>query len=259
MIPEMNIFGIAISWYWLLNIIGVSLGFCLLFPKLKQHFENKDMAVQVSVLLIMGGYVFAKLFSTMEYYIINAEPLNIEIFSFFLHKSGMRWYGALLGNLMMFSILFYKHSKFLSILSDIFLYTFLGSAIGKLGCLLSGHGCYGIETSLPWGMKFIYGSAPSEVSVHPTPAYDSIIFITAFIIGVFLKKKNVSKKVILLVTLSFLCFSEFAIEYLRPNPDVLLGLNTGQICYVLILLILYWMVIRKQRESAEPYSMISIQ
>ena len=30
----------------------------------------------------------------------------------------------------------------------------IGYGIGRIGCFLSGDGCYGIETKLPWGMSF---------------------------------------------------------------------------------------------------------
>ena len=51
----------------------------------------------------------------------------------------------------------------------------LGYGIGRIGCLLSGDGDYGIPTSLPWGMSFPNGLVPTTDRVHPTPIYELIV------------------------------------------------------------------------------------
>jgi phosphatidylglycerol:prolipoprotein diacylglycerol transferase len=48
----------------------------------------------------------------------------------------------------------------------------IGYGIGRIGCFLSGDGCYGIPTTLPWGMSFPHGIEPTFVRVHPTPLYE---------------------------------------------------------------------------------------
>src|SRR6266702_2049722 len=58
-----------------------------------------------------------------------------------------------------------------------------GYAIGRIGCLLSGDGDYGVPTLLPWGMSFPNGVVPTTERVHPTPIYEFIIWtaIAAFL------------------------------------------------------------------------------
>src|ERR1700753_2550206 len=53
----------------------------------------------------------------------------------------------------------------------------VGYAIGRIGCLLSGDGDYGIPTSLPWGMSFPNGVVPTTQRVHPTPLYEFFIWM----------------------------------------------------------------------------------
>jgi phosphatidylglycerol:prolipoprotein diacylglycerol transferase len=52
----------------------------------------------------------------------------------------------------------------------------IGYGIGRIGCFLSGDGCYGIETKLhwPWGMSFPNGLEPTlpGVRVFPTPLFE---------------------------------------------------------------------------------------
>ncbi len=38
-----------------------------------------------------------------------------------------------------------------------------GYGIGRIGCFLSGDGCYGLPTKLPWGMSFPHGIEPVYV------------------------------------------------------------------------------------------------
>src|ERR1700732_899265 len=56
----------------------------------------------------------------------------------------------------------------------------MGYGIGRIGCLISGDGDYGIPTSRPWGMSFSNGMVPTTERVHPTPIYE---FLGALLIG----------------------------------------------------------------------------
>ena len=246
MIPELHFFSLTFNWYWVFNFIGIPLALTLLYPKLKKDILDRQMLNQLIFMLITGGYIFAKIFSTIEFYIINDKHIDLEVFSFILNNSGMKWYGALLGNLLLLIILMYKNPKFLSIITSIIIYISLGAFIGKLGCLVSGHGCYGIATNLPWGQMFSHGSSPSIFPVHPTPAYDSLVFLTAFIIGFYMRKRLFPDDVILVVITVLICITEFFIEFIRPNPEIFLGINFGQICYVTFLLTIMCILIHKR-------------
>ncbi len=51
----------------------------------------------------------------------------------------------------------------------------VGYGVGRIGCLVSGDGDYGIPTSLPWGMSFPHGLVPTTQRVHPTPIYELLV------------------------------------------------------------------------------------
>jgi len=53
----------------------------------------------------------------------------------------------------------------------------LGYAVGRIGCLLSGDGDYGIPTTLPWGMSFAHGIVPTPPGClcTPTPIYEFMV------------------------------------------------------------------------------------
>jgi phosphatidylglycerol---prolipoprotein diacylglyceryl transferase len=107
----------------------------------------------------------------------------------------------------------------------------IGQGIGRIGCFLSGDGCYGIATKLPWGMSFPNGIEPTPLGlrVHPTPLYE---FAAYLLIGGWLwwrlgKQKNAGSVVGQYLLLSGI--ARFLVEFIRLNPKVLWGLTNAQL------------------------------
>jgi phosphatidylglycerol---prolipoprotein diacylglyceryl transferase len=109
----------------------------------------------------------------------------------------------------------------------------LGYGIGRIGCFLSGDGCYGLETSLPfpWGMSFPNGIEPTPygVRVYPTPLLELAAGVliawwlwrragkphgTGTIVGYYLVLSGIAR---------------FSVEFIRRNPHVLFGLSNAQL------------------------------
>lgn len=107
----------------------------------------------------------------------------------------------------------------------------IGYGIGRIGCLLSGDGCYGIETKLPWGMAFPNGIEPTApgVFVHPTPLYE---FVAGLAIGWWLWRRGAKPHGTGLIVGQYLLLSgmaRFLVEFIRRNPKVLFGLSNAQL------------------------------
>ena len=105
----------------------------------------------------------------------------------------------------------------------------IGYGIGRIGCLLSGDGCYGVPTNLPWGMAFPHGIEPTYVKVHPTPLYE---FGAGLLIGAWLwlrgGKPHPTGRILgeyLLLTGT----ARFLVEFIRRNPKVIWGLSNAQL------------------------------
>jgi phosphatidylglycerol---prolipoprotein diacylglyceryl transferase len=105
--------------------------------------------------------------------------------------------------------------------------------IGRIGCFLSGDGCYGIETNLPfpWGMSFPNGIEPTPfgVRVYPTPLLELAAGVliawwlwrragkphaTGTIVGYYLVLSGIAR---------------FSVEFIRRNPHVIFGLSNAQL------------------------------
>src|SRR5215470_17640851 len=119
---------------------------------------------------IVGARLYHVLESPSELF---ADPVG-QLFS----RYGFAWFGGFLGGTLAL-IVFSRRLKiplleFLDICSPA---ACVGYAIGRIGCLLSGDGDYGIPTNLPWGMSFLNGTVPTTERVHPTPLYEFLAWM----------------------------------------------------------------------------------
>jgi phosphatidylglycerol:prolipoprotein diacylglycerol transferase len=108
----------------------------------------------------------------------------------------------------------------------------IGYGIGRIGCFLSGDGCYGIATKLPWGMAFPNGIQPTLDRVHPTPLYE---LIAGLLIGWWLWRRGAKPHGTGAIVGQYLVLSgaaRFLVEFIRINPRVLLGLSNAQLASV---------------------------
>ncbi len=105
----------------------------------------------------------------------------------------------------------------------------IGYGIGRIGCFLSGDGCYGLPTSLPWGMSFPHGIEPTLARVHPTPLYE---LAAGLAIGWWLwwrAGKPHRSGAIVGQYLLLSGIARFLVEFIRRNPKVLWGLSNAQL------------------------------
>jgi len=103
----------------------------------------------------------------------------------------------------------------------------IGYGVGRIGCLTSGDGDYGINTTLPWGvhMKFnaLVPPNPPDALVQPTPIYEILYALVIFWILWQLGKKY---KPVGWLTGLYLVLSgvgRFLVEFVRINPKLYFG------------------------------------
>lgn len=105
----------------------------------------------------------------------------------------------------------------------------IGYGIGRIGCFLSGDGCYGLPTNLPWGMSFPHGIEPTFVRVHPTPLYE---LIAGLAIGLWLWRRGGRPRPTGAILGEYLVLSglaRFLVEFIRRNPEILWDLSNAQL------------------------------
>ena len=235
----LQIFSLEIRWYSLSYIIGILIGWFLSKRIFISNNELKDKFDDYITYLILGiiiggrlGYVF---FYNFEYYMNNF----IDIFK--VWQGGMSFHGGLLG-IIFVSILFAKknnHDPF-RYLDVVAIVAPIGIFFGRIANFINSE-LYGIETNLPWGVKFL---KIDNLSRHPSQIYEAIFegIILLFIL-LYFRKKGFMKSPGMISGLFLIFYSifRFSIEFFRV-PDEQLGylffnLTMGQIMSFLFLLI----------------------
>jgi phosphatidylglycerol:prolipoprotein diacylglycerol transferase len=211
---------------------------------------------------LLGARLYHVLESPSEFF---ANPWNL-LFS----RYGFAWFGGFLGGFVALVIMARRLKipllLFLDICSPA---ACVGYAIGRIGCLVSGDGDYGIPTSLPWGMSFPNGVVPTtgiwdpnghsgvcnkyglpeSCDVHPTPLYEFFIWlaIAAFLWRIGTKSLQAAKAPgeIFANYLILTGVARFLIEFIRINPRSFFGLSNAQTASVLSILlgaVLLWRI-----------------
>ena len=226
----LEIFSLQIRWYSLAYIIGILIGWYLA----KKYFTSKnirdrfdDYVTYVIVGLILGGRLGYVFFYNFGYYFNNF----FEIFK--VWQGGMSFHGGVIG-IVIASIIFSKKNsedtfKYLDIIA---LVSPIGIFFGRIANFINSE-LYGIETSMPWGVKFIQ---IDNLNRHPTQIYEAILEgLILFLILLFFWNRMKDKKPGKISSLFLIFYSifRFLIEYYRvPDEQIgylILNLTMGQL------------------------------
>jgi phosphatidylglycerol:prolipoprotein diacylglycerol transferase len=106
----------------------------------------------------------------------------------------------------------------------------VGYGVGRIGCLLSGDGDYGIKTTLPWGVHMKADAlVPTADLVQPTPVYELLYSV---VLAWWLWKRGEKHLPVSVITGEYLVWSgigRFLVEFVRINPRLYLGMSNAQV------------------------------
>lgn len=199
--------------------VMMTCGFLAAWWFLRQGYARRGYPLRLATdLIIVGaltGLIGARLLSVAENWeILIQNPVGV-----LLGSGGLTWYGGLM--LAIPSCIYLAWRDGLSPLKVCDCSAAgmsVGYAFGRLGCHLSGDGCYGFATNLPWGMAYPRGAVPVFEAVHPTPIYEAIL---SFGIAAFLgwRDSNRRLKPGSLIALFFVLHgvTRLAVEFIRLN------------------------------------------
>jgi prolipoprotein diacylglyceryl transferase len=200
--------------------------------------------------LIIGIAGLAGLIGARLYHVLESPRELIADPSQLISRFGFAWFGGFLGGFV--ALVFLARRFEIPVLEIMDLCSpaaAVGYAIGRIGCLLSGDGDYGVPTKLPWAMSFPNGVVPTTERVHPTPLYEFFIWlaIAAFLwhLGTKSLRGPKAKGEIFCNYLILTGIARFLIEFIRINPRSFFGLSNAQAASLVSILagaVLLWRI-----------------
>ena len=246
-----SIFSLNFRWYSFAYIFGIIIGWILAKKYLVKNDEIlkkfDDYITFLIIGIILGGRLGYVIFYNLDYYKNNI----LEIF--FIWQGGMSFHGGLLG-VVLASVWFAKKNN-----QDPYLYLDVVSIVAPIGIFFGrvanfiNSELYGIETSLPWGVKFI---KVDDLYRHPSQLYEAFFEgIILFVILLYLRKKFLMRSPGFISGMFLLIYStfRFLIEFLRAPDEqlgyILLNLSMGQIISLIFLVIGIYLSFTKYAEE----------
>jgi len=176
-------------------------------------------AIGIVAVVTVVGIIGAKLWHV-------ADTPGEHIFE----REGFAWFGGLLFGIL--ALLWQGRSSKVGAIRMLDLAApaaAVGYGMGRLGCLVSGDGDYGIPTKLPWGMSFPNGLVPTTQRVHPPPIYE---LLAGLLIGYYLWRRGAKPRPLGQITGEYLILSgtaRFMVEFIRINPKIYWGMSNAQL------------------------------
>jgi phosphatidylglycerol:prolipoprotein diacylglycerol transferase len=119
-------------------------------------------------------------------------------------------------------------------------------AIGRLACFVGGC-CFGAPTTLPWGVVF---PAIDMQPRHPTQLYEFAFHATAAVVLFWFGRRGWFRgQLIKLYLMAYLIY-RFLTEFIRPEPQLWLGLTGYQWAALALLPLFGWLWWRDRRAIA---------
>jgi phosphatidylglycerol:prolipoprotein diacylglycerol transferase len=214
-------------FYTLMMFLGIASGAYLIDKKNRKEKNNRVIHLKVFIIVALFAMVGGRLFHNIFYKVPDPWYLMfIEMFK--IWDVGMVSVGGFIFGAAAL-ILTARHYGLnaLRMLDNASPSIALGLFFARIGCFLAGC-CYGIVTSLPWGIM------RGAKIVHPTQIYSSFYNLTIFVIlYLFATRKHKPGEVFgLWLILYGTC--RFAIEFIRINPPIILGLSNQQVFSLLM-------------------------
>ena len=252
MYPYINVGPLHLGTFGLLLWLAAVVGTYVLHRNFQRQGVDAD-ALEIVVYVVIAGVIGAKLWhelqdipelrASLRQIALPGLRHPLEMAGGFLawFKAGFAWFGGLLAGI---AVLLYSGAKArpnglagwrgaIRMLDLAAPAAALGYGVGRIGCLTSGDGDYGKNTTLPWGVHMAKNALdppnPPDALVQPTPVYELLFAMVVF--GV-LWRLGVPRKALGWLTGVYLVLTgvgRFLVEFERINPRLYWGMSNAQV------------------------------
>jgi phosphatidylglycerol:prolipoprotein diacylglycerol transferase len=254
MYPYLNVGAIHLGMFGVLLWLAAVVGTVVLHWNFNRNRVDAD-ALNVVALVVIAGVVGAKLWHELEdpaqfaaaLHIIGRpgwhHPVDVVLGFLQWFRDGFAWFGGMSAGIAVL-MLQGQAARFKGPLADTLgarvgavrmldlaaPAAAIGYGVGRIGCLLSGDGDYGINTTLPWGVHMAYGAdqyhralvppIPPTALVQPTPIYELLFSLALFWLLWQLGRRSRPVGWLTGVYLAIAGVGRFLVEFVRINPKL---------------------------------------
>lgn len=241
--------------YALMVAIGFLAGSYFFIREFKRKGLDPDQAATIIAIAIVAAFAGAKIHYLIgRWDLFIADPAGTAF-----SDGGLTFYGAfVLATLAVYAYARIRRLRFLELADAVSPALILGYGIARLGCHFAGDGDYGFPTTLPWGTDYSRGTVPPSRALrgfpeitsqyaggvvpdatlcHPTPVYELIVCAVFFALLWRFRARIVPTGSMFMLYLMTAGIERFAIEFMRLNPRILLGLSEAQLIAAVLIVI----------------------
>lgn len=289
MFPFINVGSLHIGTFGLLLWVAAVCAIYVMHRNCERNGVDAD-ALTIVALVTLAGIVGAKMWHELqepqELVAAWREILSpglkhpLDILFGFLHwfQTGFAWFGGLLAGIVMLMIQGHTNrpnglsggKAALRMLDLAAPAAAIGYGVGRIGCLTSGDGDYGKNTTLPWGVHMMNGPDqyhralvlpnPPNALVQPTPVYELFFGLA---IGLWIWKRGSRPQPLGFLTGEYLFLSgtgRFLVEFVRINPRLYWGMSNAQVAALgSVIFGALMMLLTRRNTTIEPTSTTDLE
>jgi phosphatidylglycerol:prolipoprotein diacylglycerol transferase len=249
MLPFLSVAGLQISTFvltWVLLFVIATIWLERVFVQMGIEPSRARFLMCVTA---FAGVTGAKVYAMIKLVLVEPDTSSAAL----VNESGFGSYGLILFGLTSAAVAM-KFMKLppLAIMDRAVPMMIFAIAMGRLACFLTGDGCYGPPTDLPWGIAFPYGVNPTSVKVHPTPVYEILAMIPVTILILRLPSTGRRRGSVFLVFLFLTSVVRFLTEFYRSTTYPRIHGMTGEQVIAAILIILSTMSYIHVQQKKKP-------
>ncbi len=257
MYPYLNVGPMHLGTFGLLLWLAAAIATVALHRNFARNGVDAD-ALGIVAYVVIAGVIGAKLWheledvpelrASMRQIALPGWSHPLEIMLGFLHwfQAGFAWYGGLLAGIA--TLMWQgRAARFretsagppgdrvgaLHMLDLAAPAAALGYGVGRIGCLTSGDGDYGINTTLPWGVHMkptaLVPPNPPDALVQPTPLYELAMALLIFWLLWHLGRRSKPVGWLTGAYLVLMGVARFLVEFVRINPRIYWGMSNAQV------------------------------
>jgi phosphatidylglycerol:prolipoprotein diacylglycerol transferase len=254
MYPYINIGPVHLGTFGLFLWLAAVVSTIVLHKNFRRNGVDAD-ALNVVAFVVIAGVIGAKAWHelqnltelrlSMRQIVLPGWGHPVEVLLGFLHwfQAGFAWFGGMLAGIAML-MWQGREARFngplagtpgkrvgpLRMLDLAAPAAAIGYGVGRIGCLTSGDGDYGIPTTLPWGVHMAPDAlVPTTALVQPTPVYELLF---SLVLAWWLWRQAKKHLPVGVLTGEYLLLSgigRFLVEFVRVNPRLYWGMSNAQV------------------------------